>query len=88
MTPPTIRHVSIDGDRLVFRLDDDRDVSLPVTFSRRLAAATPAERAQWTIGPHRLAVHWPDLDEDIAIWDVLGITEEAYLRSLRASPVG
>ena len=26
-------------------------------------------------------------DEDIAIWEVLGIAEDAYLRSLREAPV-
>jgi len=36
----------------------------------------------------RTSVHWPDIDEDIAIWEVLGIAEEVYLRSLREAPVG
>jgi len=33
-------------------------------------------------------VHWPDVDEDIAIWEVLGIAEDAYLRWLHEAPVG
>ncbi|MEK6720826.1 MAG: DUF2442 domain-containing protein [Chloroflexota bacterium] len=49
--------------------------------------ATPAEREHWTIGPRGISVHWPDVDEDIAIWEVLGIAEDAYLRSLREAPV-
>jgi hypothetical protein len=32
-------------------------------------------------------VHWPDVDEDIAIWEVLGIAEDAYFRSLKETPV-
>ena len=53
----------------------------------RLAEATPAERDHWTIGPRGISVHWPDVDEDIAIWEVLGIAEDAYLRWLQESPV-
>lgn len=88
MTPPTIKHVRTENDRLVFELDDDRHVSLPVAISRRLARATVGQRSHWTIGPQRLSVHWPEIDEDIAIWEVLRISEDAYLRSLLETPVG
>ncbi len=87
MTPPTIKAIRAIDDRLIFELDQDREVSLPITASTRLARATPAERENWTIGARGISVHWPDVDEDIAIWDVLGIAEEAYLRSLREAPV-
>ena len=85
MTPPTIKAIRAIDDRLIFELDQDREVSLPA--SARLAKATPAEREHWTIGPRGISVHWPDVDEDIAIWEVLGIAEDAYLRSLRDAPV-
>jgi CO dehydrogenase/acetyl-CoA synthase delta subunit len=88
MTPPTIKAIRAMNDRLIFELDGDREVSLPLSSSSRLANATPAERDHWTIGPRGISVHWPDIDEDIAIWEVLGIAEDAYLRSLREAPVG
>lgn len=88
MTPPTIKAIRAIDDRLIFELDEDREVSLPISASARLAKATPAEREHWTIGPRGISVHWPDVDEDIAIWEVLGIAEDAYLRSLREAPVG
>lgn len=87
MTPPTIKAIRAIDDRLIFELDQGREVSLPISASARLAQATPAERENWTIGPRGISAHWPDVDEDIAIWDVLGIAEEAYLRSLREAPV-
>jgi hypothetical protein len=87
LTPPTIKAVRAIDDRLIFELDQDREVSLPISGSARLARATAAERAHWTIGPRGISVHWPDVDEDIAIWDVLGIAEDAYLLSLREAPV-
>lgn len=88
MTPPTIKAVRAVDDRLIFELDHDREVSLPISTSTRLVRATPAERDHWTIGLRGMSVYWPDVDEDIAIWEVLGIREDAYLRSLRKAPVG
>lgn len=87
MTPPTIKHIRIDEQRLVFELGEDREVSLPISMSPRLAEATTTQREHWTIGLRGLSAHWPDLDEDIAIWEVLGIAEDLYLRSLREAPV-
>ncbi len=87
MTPPTIKSIRTIDARLVFELDHDREVSLPLSASTRLANATPAERDHWTIGSQGMSVHWPDVDEDIAIWEILGIAEEAYFRSLREAPV-
>jgi hypothetical protein len=87
MTPPTIKNIRIDDERLVFELGGGREVSLPVSVSDRLASATAAELQNWTIGSRGLGAHWPDVDEDIAIWEVLGIPEDAYLRSLRVAPV-
>ena len=87
MTLPTIKSIRTDDRRLVFELDDEREVSLPITMSARLTGATAAQRAHWTIGLSGLTAHWPDVDEDIAIWEVLGIAEEIYLRSLREAPV-
>jgi hypothetical protein len=87
MMPPTIKNIRIDDKRLVFELGGGREVSLPVSVSDRLAGATAAELQNWTIGSRGLGAHWPDVDEDIAIWEVLGIAEDAYLRSLRVAPV-
>ncbi|OGO54916.1 MAG: hypothetical protein A2V84_06330 [Chloroflexi bacterium RBG_16_70_13] len=88
MTPPKIRAIRVIDDRLIFELDQDREVSLPISTSSRLERATPSERGHWTVGPSGMSVHWPEVDEDIAIWEVLGIAEDAYLRSLREAPVG
>jgi hypothetical protein len=87
MTPPTIKGVRTTSDRMIFELDRDREVSLPLAASARLAKATAAERDHWTIGYGGISVHWPDVDEDIAIWQVLGIGESQYLRLLQETPV-
>lgn len=87
MTAPVIKNIRIDDERLTFELGGGREVSLPVSISERLAGATRDQLENWTIGSRGLGAHWPDVDEDIAIWEVLGIAEETYLRSLREAPV-
>ncbi len=87
MTRPTIQHVRTDGDRLTFVFDDAREVSVPIATSPRLEAATPLQRSHWRIGANGMFVHWPDVDEDIAIWEILGLPEEAYLRYIGEAPV-
>jgi hypothetical protein len=88
LTPPTIKAVRLIDERLVFELDLEREVSLPLSTSHGLAVATPAERAYWIVGPRGISVHWPAIDEDIAIWEVLGVAEDTYLRWLHEAPVG
>ena len=48
------------------RLVDGRIISVPLAWSWRLAAATPAQRARYEIIGDGQGVHWPDLDEDIS----------------------
>jgi Protein of unknown function (DUF2442) len=88
ITSPSIKAIRTTDDRLIFELGEDREVSLPVSVSARLENATQAQRDHWTIGPQGISAHWPDVDEDIAIWEVLGIREDTYLRSLMETPVG
>jgi Protein of unknown function (DUF2442) len=87
MTRATIKNVRMDDERLTFEFDDSRQVSLPISMSPRLEAATPTQRSHWRIGANGMFVHWPDVDEDIAIWEILGLPEEAYLRVTGEAPV-
>jgi hypothetical protein len=87
MTSPIITNIRIDDDRIVFELTDNREVSLPLSIAPGLGRATVIERQHWVIQSRGLSAHWPDIDADIAIWEVLGIPEEAYLRSLEVEPV-
>ena len=88
MAPPIIKTIRAIDDRLIFELDQGREVSLPLSVSTRLSKASQAQRDRWTIGPRGISAHWPDVDEDIAIWEILGIREEVYFQSLKEAPVG
>ena len=51
MTPQKIRAIRVIDDRLIFELDQDREVSLPISTSSRLERATPSETRHWQRGP-------------------------------------
>lgn len=61
-----IRDVQVTADRLTFDLVDGRMISVPLDWFPRLAAGTPAQRANWRFCGGGFGVHWPDLDEDIS----------------------
>lgn len=71
-----VRDVRVDDALITFVLADGREVAAPTRWSRRLNRATPAERSHFEIEPEGLIVAWPDLDEHIGVWTLLGVSEE------------
>lgn len=71
-----VRDVRVDDALITFVLADGREVAAPTIWSRRLAGATSAQRAHFEIEPEGLIVAWPDLDEHIGVWTLLGVSEE------------
>ena len=63
--------VRVTGEEVVVDLVDGRTVAVPVQWYPRLANGTPAERRNWTLIGRGEGIHWPDLDEDIAVEDLL-----------------
>jgi len=61
-----IRAVAVSDEMITARLADGRIISVPLAWSWRLAAATPAQRANYEIIGDGQGVHWPDVDEDIS----------------------
>jgi hypothetical protein len=79
--PAIIRDVDVDADWLTLRLTDGRELKAPTATSARLTHATAAQRQNWTLEAMGTAVHWPDLDEDIGVWTLLGVPEDAVLEA-------
>jgi len=52
-------------------LIDGRIVSVPMIWFPLLHAATPEQRAQYEIGSGGRSLHWPDLDEDLSVAQLL-----------------
>lgn len=63
---PRIKSVDVSEDMITARLMDGRIISVPLAWSWRLSAATPAQRANYEIIGDGHGVHWPDIDEDIS----------------------
>ena len=59
--------VSIDDDALHFVLADGREISAPLEWFPRLRDASVAQRLNWRLIGKGIGVHWPDIDEDVAV---------------------
>jgi hypothetical protein len=64
-------HITITADSLTVDLDDGRSISVPLAWYPRLLHATPQERNNWRLIGKGEGIHWPDLDEDISVENVL-----------------
>jgi hypothetical protein len=74
-----VRDARVDDDLITFVLADGREVSAPTSWSFRLSGANRKQRENFEIEPDGLIVGWPELDEHIGVWTLLGISEEDAL---------
>lgn len=59
--------VSFTATALHFVLADGREISAPLEWFPRLRDLNEKERNHWRLIGNGIGVHWPDLDEDIAV---------------------
>ena len=79
--------VEVSDDALRVELVDGRTVSAPLLWYPRLAHATPDERQNWRLIGRGEGIHWPDLDEDISVENLLagkpsGESQRSFSRCL------
>jgi len=65
------QNVQVTDDALIVDLSDGRTVSVPLAWFPRLLHGTPAERNKWRLIGEGEGIHWPDLDEDISVENLL-----------------
>ena len=63
--------VAFTDDELRVELVDGRTLTVPLAWYPRLAHASPAERDQWRLIGRGEGIHWPALDEDISVENLL-----------------
>ena len=68
---PQATTVVVTSDDLTVGLVDGRTVSVPLSWYPRLVHASENERNNWRLIGYGEGVHWPDLDEDISIENLL-----------------
>jgi hypothetical protein len=66
-----IRTIEVTETEIVATLMDGRRVSVPLSWSWRLASATRQQRQHYEIIGDGTGIHWPDIDEDIGIAGML-----------------
>lgn len=69
-----VADVRVTDAALEVRLRDGRVISAPLTWFPRLAAASPADRANWELAAAGYGIHWPTIDEDLSISGLLRAT--------------
>ena len=65
------QHVAISDDSLTVGLSDGRSISVPLAWYPRLLHGSPEERSNWRLIGNSEGIHWPDLDEDISVENLL-----------------
>lgn len=68
---PEIVSVSTTEDTLRVALIDGRVLEVPISWYPRLSHALPEHRATWQLIGQGHGIHWPELDEDISIENLL-----------------
>ncbi|MEK6299134.1 MAG: DUF2442 domain-containing protein [Acidobacteriota bacterium] len=63
--------VQVTDDCLSVDLSDGRTISAPLAWYPRLMHGTDAERSNWRFIGDKEGIHWPDLDEDISVENLL-----------------
>ena len=66
-----VQHVIVTEDSLTVDLTDGRTISVPIGWYPRLLHSTPEERNNCRMIGGGEGIHWPDLDEDISVENLL-----------------
>lgn len=54
-------------DMLYVRLEDGREVGVPLEWFPRLIKATVEQRKNWRLIGNGIGIHWEDIDEDLSV---------------------
>ena len=65
------QNVKVTDDALIVDLSDGRTVSVPLAWFPRLLHGKPEERNTWRLIGDGEGIHWPELDEDISVENLI-----------------
>lgn len=71
---PQAREIEITEDTLVIHVKDGRTLSVPLAWFPRLLDATKAQLVNYQIVGGGEALHWPEIDEDISVPRLFGLS--------------
>src|SRR5947209_345528 len=64
-------HVEVSEDTLSVELADGRTIAVPLAWYPRLAHGSAEERGSWRLLGGGRGIHWPALDEDVSVANLL-----------------
>ena len=65
------QNVAVTDDTLTVDLSDGRTIAVPLGWYPRLLHGSREERGHWRMIGGGEGIHWPDLDEDISIENLI-----------------
>ena len=68
---PFALSATLTDDALMVDLSDGRSISVPLAWYPRLVHGSPGERDHWRLIGQGEGLHWPDLDEDVSVKNLL-----------------
>ena len=85
--------VAVTDNELTVDLEDGRTITVPLAWYPRLVQGTAAERGHWRLIGRGSGIHWPDLDEDISVENLLagrpsGEAQHSFQRWLEQRAAG
>ena len=66
-----VSEVRCEAERLHVRLEDGREISVPLRWYPRLQSASARERDRWEPSMAGFGIHWPEIDEDLSVEGLL-----------------
>jgi hypothetical protein len=83
-----ILDVNLTDDTLTVELADGRTVSVPLDWYPRLVHGSISELGNWRLIGGGAGIHWPDLEEDISLLNLLlgqpsGESQQSFKRWLQ-----
>ena len=68
---PTATGLEVTDEVLSVSLSDGREITVPIAWYPRLSHALAEHRAIWQLVGGGHGIHWPELDEDISVENLL-----------------
>jgi len=79
--------VSFGDKTLVVDLEDGRQITVPLAWFPRLAAAPAVQRSKWELIGRGVGISWPDIDEDISVENLLGVDGDLLMAHVTPTDV-
>jgi hypothetical protein len=63
--------VTLTGDTITAELSDGSSIYVPLAWYPRLLHGSPDDSLNWRLIGGGVGIHWPELDEDISVGNLL-----------------